>query len=244
MIIAIIGCSYTHYKDSNSLFGTYPYFLSKKYPEHDIVDLSVPGGSNDSAFMRLQWYEQRYGKTVDKVVMQITHLYRTFIHSKAEMYKMQFSNIDLFNEIYSKDNYFYTDGVIDRNIGMHMSMNSSELKLEWINKHFNRSFRESKEIELATWKSQWQTKQVVDLINATYDAVFFNWNEHIGKNMKFMPYKKNILQLGSVEKLLGTDYFERIGKPVTYHFGKLEQEIILDHLIESKFFESKYKDKY
>ena len=231
--VAIVGCSYTHYKDSNSLFGTYPYFLAKNYPKYDIIDLSVPGGSNDSAYLRLQWYEQRYGKVIDKVIMQITHLYRTFIHSKAEIHKMQLKNMDLFDEIYSKDNYFYTNGFIDRNIGMHMSMNSSEPKLEWINKHFNKSFKKSKETELATWKSQWQTKQAVDLINATYDTVFFDWHEHVGNNVKFMPYRRNILHLGSVETLLGSEYFEKHGKRITYHFGKTEQKLIAKHLESS-----------
>lgn len=232
MIIAIVGCSYTHYKDSDSLFGTYPYFLSKSFPNYNIVDLSTPGGSNDSAYLRLQWYEQRYGKVIDKVIMQVTHLYRTFIHSKAEVKSIQLKDIDLFDEIDTKDNYFYTNGSVNKIVGRHMSMNSSEPNLKWIDNHFGKNFKQSKEIELATWKSQWQTKQSVDLINATYDSIFFDWHNSTKYNMSFMPYRKDVLHLGSVEDLLGTDYFEKHGKEITYHFGKVEQKQIADMIGE------------
>ena len=107
-----------------------------------------------------------------------------------------------------------------------------------MNTSFDKSFKKSKETELATWKSPWQTKQSIDLINATYETVFFYWHEHVMKNVELMPCRGNILQIGSVENLLGSEYFEEHGKPITYHFGKLEQEIISKHIIESKFFSS------
>ena len=65
--LAIIGCSYTHWYDSNALLQTYPYLIAKNFPNYKVYDLSIPGGGNSSAFLRCKFVEDYYGIKLDKV---------------------------------------------------------------------------------------------------------------------------------------------------------------------------------
>ena len=229
--IAVIGCSYSNYRDSNALFETYPALIANYFPEHFVIDLTLPGGSNSSAYLRLKWYEERYNTKIDKVIFQITHLYRTFVYAKTPIYDIQLTNTNLFTESYTKDNYFYTDGLIDKKIGMHISLNSSDPKMKWIHKHFPKFFLEVKELEMsATWKSHWETRQMIDLIDMAYDTVFFYWHTYVRRDLDLLTCKDDKTYAGSVEEWLGTKYFEKQGKLITYHFGAPEQQIIFEKL--------------
>jgi len=229
--LAIIGCSYTNHRDSNSLFNTYPALIAKHFPDYFVIDLSVPGSSNCTAYLRLKWYEERYNTKIDKVIFQITHLYRTFLHSKTPAYNMQLGNINLFEETYVKDNYFYSNGVLDNKNGMHFSLNSSDPKIKWIYKYFPWYFKKAKDLELGTtWKSHWETLQMINLIDRAYDTVFFHWHNRVKQDLDSFASKGNYTYAGCVEEWLGADYFETHGKAITYHFGAPEQHIIFEKL--------------
>jgi len=78
--LVILGCSYTHWWDGKCFNKSYPALIARDYPEYHVWDMSEPGGSNDTIYLRLRFLERHYNVVPDKIIIQWTTLSRTNIN--------------------------------------------------------------------------------------------------------------------------------------------------------------------
>jgi len=232
--LAVVGCSYSHYADGNCLFKSYPAYIAENFPDWNVVDLSSPGSSNDSAYLRLFNFEHNYKIKFDKVIFQITHFDRL-------IYFNRYSNLDqnLWTHVV-KNNYFYTenDGQFYENSYLTMSStiglpdrppgNWNEYRRKKISKWIGLKEKYIVKCimgEFLSNKSIWHCQKEINLINATYgsnNVLVYSWHKGIdkGKNLKseiFFPknWKK------SMEERLTTDKFWKLSIDDAGHFDDI-----------------------
>jgi len=228
--LAVIGCSYTHWQDSNNLFDTYPFYISEYFKDYNVYDLSHPGGGNSTAYLRLKWLENYYNITIDKVLFQITHFYRLFIHSN-ERYLLELKE-PLFEKIfYLKNNYWYTSGIFNKYYGFHVTPSLRKGKILEVENRYkiDNCYKVIAE-DLLSWRGEWETQQQIDLLDSKYDCKFLSWyckdDNHLQKIMK-----NNNNYLGRACEYMGKETFENLGKENEFHFGKEGHTILFSALL-------------
>lgn len=228
--LAVVGCSYSHWADGDCMFKSYPAYIAENYPNWNVVDLSSPGSSNDSAYLRLFNFEHNYKIKFDKVIFQVTHFNRLLYFNRYNHHAQS-----LWTHIF-KNNYFYTEGsgefyensyiTMCSTIGLSGEWNKYRrslmakwigLKEKWIVKFLEGEFLSNKAI--------WHCQKEIDLINSVYglnNVLVYSWHQGIdnSKDLKskiFFPknWKK------SMEERLTTDKFWKLSIDDAGHFDDI-----------------------
>lgn len=226
--LAIIGCSYTHWSDSNCLGYSYPALIAKDYPHYNVVDLSCPGSSNDSAYLRLFQFEKSKKIKFSKVIFQVTHFGRELaFNSNWNWRKIKIWE----NGFYIQDNLIYTDGdYVEslRTMTAHLDDAHKKLSLEWLQNFFflpQRVLIKYYQKKIDTDQMIWLLQKEINLINSVYgvdNVLIFPWHRNINstplyqsKDLQIYP-SKNMIE--SIEELLGYDVFFNLGIDNAPHY--------------------------
>jgi len=242
--IGIIGCSYTHWHDGNCELESYPALIAKKYNEYNVVDLSMPGSSNDSAYIRLRSFEKLHNIKFDKVIFQITH-YGRFLH----MPQYNVKNTDIFREYRQLKNYIYTDGNWkDENWD---TITSSYLispslifkvwyreRLDFLSNHFRIKVK-----DLQKWLYHYLESDMLSLvlekemhvINGIYgkdNVLLFSWHAGIDSSdltsFEKCDFPENYI--GSMAEMIGPKTFFKLGIDDAPHYDRIGNGIVFKHL--------------
>ena len=197
--LVIVGCSYSHWYDSNALLQSYPALIAQDFKDYDVYDVSVGGSSNTTAYLRCKSVEDRYNIKIDKVIFQITHFSRLFIYTD-DFWLDDCS--DLFVENFVKDNYYYTSGHINPKFGFHVTSNIKNKQQMLNDKYGTKTSKKFIEKEIVSWRGKWETLQQIELINSMYDTKFFSWFDY--KNHALDEMLANKSCIGHIEDLMGS----------------------------------------
>lgn len=245
--LAIVGCSYTHYYDGNCLFESYPALVAKQYKDYNVIDLSVPGGTNDSVYYRIRSFEKEYNIKFDKVIFQITH-YNRFLY----MPKYDWKKHNIYREVMQKENYIYTDGEYDDQDWINVTVGFLE---QDNSQYYNKQYYDEtlKRIQSLTkvHRKSWQSyvmhymesdvlvlilQKEIDLVNAVYgeeNVLFFSWHAAIdttkdNNSVIMLELPKNYV--GSVEKMLGENLFYKAGVDDAPHYDNKGMMLVFKKL--------------
>lgn len=245
--LGVVGCSYTHWADGECFGHNYPAFVAKDHPEYNVIDLSAPGSSNDSAYFRLFHFEKLLNIKFAKVIFQITHFGRELVFGDWD-----WNALELWREgLYVNDNLVYTKGEFVDSLNVITA--TIEDKHAWSkhNRQWLQKFFMLRESMLASYYTQkfttdemvWKVQKEINLINAMYgidNVLIFPWHRNIDstnpsrrKNLKiFLP--DNIQP--SIEELLGHKRFRKLGIDDAPHYnarGQAEVYRVLEPRIDS-----------
>tara|TARA_Y100000114_G_scaffold126542_1_gene122960 strand:+ start:491 stop:1201 length:711 start_codon:yes stop_codon:yes gene_type:complete len=213
--LAIVGCSYTHWHDCNGLFQTYPALIAAENLNYTVYDVSVPGGSNSTAFMRCKFVEDYYNVRLDKVIFQLTHYPRLFVHSNTEDIIIL---PKLFKNILHKNNYKYTSGHFANNVGFNITTNFTDGKIECItNKYGTKKAKNFILKDITSWRPRWETRQQIELLAAAYDTAFMTWHDYCLHEIQTILDSKNFL--GNVVDMLGLQSFRKLSVDIQGHLS-------------------------
>lgn len=226
--MAFLGCSYSNWDDGNCFYYSYPALVSKEFNNYNIVDMSIPGSSNDTLFLRLKYYEDNNKIKFDKIIVQITHLPRTFIMFKENI---DFNLDNILLDFSNKDNYYYTDtgwniNIMD-SIGISsLSKGNSKNRVTRLEKFFG----EPRELldgvfsrDFSSWKYTWNLIEQIELLNFKYgreNVLFFSW--HTPDNALYTTYLCKLTNyLGSIQEAFGNEKFFNLGVDKCPHYNDL-----------------------
>lgn len=239
--IAILGCSYTHWHDGNCELESYPALIAKKYKNYNVVDLSIPGGSNDSAYLRLQSFQKMHNMKFDKVIFQITH-YGRFLH----MPHYDWWNIDIINQYYQHENYIYSDGKWkhpkwDNVTASYFAPRQKDWykqRLRSLANYFGISIRDYQK-----WLYQYLESDTLALVlekeiyllNGTYgkeNVLMFSWHAGIDSNDPISKDKCNFPEnyIGSISDMLGYKLFRKLGVDDAPHYDNKGMMLVFKQL--------------
>jgi hypothetical protein len=224
--LAIVGCSYSHWKDGDCLNESYPAIIAQRFPNYNVIDLSMCGDSNEAAYYKIKKAEEFFGIKFDKIIWQITHFYRKFYLTEG------YSNYQPFNFI-QKGNYTYTKGEYENQwdqtyfIPLHSWM-AKDVKYHWASKFMkmieNKLGLNKKNIFyiLENHSGHWHVQKTIDLLNARYgkeNVLMFGWhkNFHYDSNRDKLKMEENFI--GCIEDHIGTDRFWRLGVDDAPHYN-------------------------
>lgn len=196
--LVIIGCSYSHWHDSKALYESYPALIAQDFNDYDVYDLSVGGGGNSTAYMRCKNVEDKYKIKIDKVIFQITHYSRLFIHTD----KSPGDYSSLFIECGKKDNYFYTSGRLNPEFGFNVTSNLESKEHQLENRYHSKTCKKFIEKEITSWRGEWETSQQIELLHSIYDAKFFSWFDY--KNHALDKMLTNKSCIGHILDFMGS----------------------------------------
>lgn len=171
--IFIVGCSYSHHDVYVRTDETWPALLQEK-TNHTIINCSIPGTSNNSYFYRLKEIENKFG-TPDKVIVQMTGLYRYFVHTKRTniqdigQYQTRDYYYDLHKETIKDSGYFITPSTLFNTEKLNQIHDKNGLNkgiLKWLWKSFL--------LEDSLYSLLEKEMTLIDLYYN--DVLFFSWN--------------------------------------------------------------------
>jgi len=241
-IIAVVGCSYSHWDDGECFLESYPALIAKNYPDYNVVDLSAPGSSNDSAYMRLFHFEHLTGYKINKVLFQLTHFGRELV-----FFDWRVKNFNLWKEgYYAKDNYVYTKGDFSDDVNLVTATIAfdhpwSERTRKLLSKHFK--LKESMLTRFFITKflndeSVWKLQKEIDLVNGHYgknNVLLYSWHRNLDtttktarKDLKVPAMPDNYA--GSVEEWIGFKRFNKLGVDDAPHYDGRGHQIVYKHL--------------
>lgn len=247
--LAIVGCSYSHWSDGNCCHQSYPFLIAEQFLDYEIVDLSIPGSSNNSAYLRIKAWQDFHKIKFDKIIFQITHTVRDFVLLKDNI---NFKIDNLFTDIQKYKNCSYTSGHYNNNIIQNITLGTFEKNKNLfgnLEKFYNLENKIIKKIYHAKFASalnMWDLEQQIDLLNGIYgknNVLLFSWHKnfditHYNINDK-IDLPKNFI--GSLENYLGTKLFFQLGIDNSPHYSNLGHKKVFNFLQDSleKFLERK-----
>lgn len=253
--LGIVGCSYSHWFYGDCELKSYPALIAKKFPQYNIIDLSIISGSNESAFFRLHNFEQKYKIKFSKIVWQLTHFCR-------ELVMIDYKNNDfVLQDIKEHGNYFYTEGHYEKHYNFainieHVKDNMNKLveyfdiKKTDLYKYYVNKFASNQHV--------WLLQKEIDHINSHYgekNVLIFSWHTKIdleSTSKNFFAYdwetglghavgnKSNETQdlefelpknyIGAIQDMFGNDKFWKLGVDDSPHYGSQGHAEVFDVL--------------
>lgn len=253
--LGIIGCSYTHWDYGDCVGQTYPALIAKQFPNYNVVDLSIPGSGNDSAFLRLNNFERIHKIKFSKVVWQLTHFFRELViidYHKDE---------NIFKDIQQETNYFFTSGHFCKHINLSIGFDQVSDSMDKMHDYFD-----IKKTDLYKYyvnksssnQSVWLLQKEIDHVNSHYgpqNVLIFSWHDKIdldSTDKNYFAYKwqkalgntignkSNRISdveidipsnyIGSIEDMLGPDTFWKLGIDDAPHYGPDGHDKVFDVL--------------
>lgn len=241
-IIAVVGCSYSHWDDTECFLESYPALIAKNYPDYNVVDLSSPGSSNDSAYIRLFHFEKTTGYKIKKVLFQLTHFGRELV-----FFDWNIKSFDLWHEgYYVQNNYLYTKGdfcdnlcIVTATIGSKhrwsRRMRSELAKFFGLKEGILTSYYLQK---FTTDQNVWKLQREIDLINGHYginNVLVYSWHRNLDttsittpKDLKIPVLPHNYI--GSVEEWIGNKRFWKLKEDDAPHYGARGHQVVFKQL--------------
>ena len=239
--LAVIGCSYTNWQEHNCWYESYPALISKEFDNYFVVDLSIPGGSNNSAYFRLKSFEEFYRIKFDKIIFQLTHKRRDTLFFNEEL---EINQVNSFDSMQMQNNYIGIKGGFNRKVVDTVTANvfidEPDNTDRWknIKKYFNiksSSIRSVFNSLMISSKGIWETQQQIDLINAVYgkqNVLQFSWFKNLeapGINSSSgINYPENFI--GSIQEAFGDDKFYMLSPDSDVHYGPAGHKEVFDFL--------------
>ncbi len=225
--LLILGCSYSHWWDGKCFGKSYPALIAQNYPNYHVYDMSEPGGSNDTLYLRLKFLKEEFGVIPDKILIQFTHLSRTNLNLRYPVKPARVSYETLNNYTYHLENDWpdhsltITPSLIrpDTN-SYHMKLLRRLNKITLVNINLLRMFY--------TWyvyseTNFWNIQKEIDLVNYAYgtqNILSFDWVGHYSPGVHShisIPNK----HLGSISYAFRKkDKFMSLGVDDAPHYGE------------------------
>lgn len=210
--VAVIGCSYTNWRDGDCLLQSYPALIANDFPEYNVIDLSICGDSNATVYYKIKQAEKQLKIKFDKIICQITHVWRMCYFNQEYL---EYNPFDFLK----KKNYIYTFGEYQGNftqkqmIPLQPWMLENKQKKTWqkqviknIAMNFGIDPRSIFSI-LENHFNHWHLQETVDLINCVYgtdNVLMFSW--HKDKDLNTISFENNYI--GAVQTWLDNKFFE------------------------------------
>ena len=185
--LGIVGDSATHWFHGDCLGESYPALIAKHFPNYNVVDLSIVGSGNDSAFFRLHKFEKQYNIKFTKIIYQLTHFYRELIF--IDYNKDEF----IWNNISNKENYYYTQGKWEKHANFEVQQNKMDRQFsggDGVSRSSLAEYFDVKSTELYKYYVNrmssnlpiWLCEKEIDHINSHYgidNVLIFAWYSKI-----------------------------------------------------------------
>ena len=97
--LGIVGCSYSHWFYGDCELKSYPALIAKKFPQYNVIDLSIISGSNESAFFRLHNFEQKYDQNIVeyKLLNEDSDIEKYFLSNPIKFSKYDYGIQKIYN---------------------------------------------------------------------------------------------------------------------------------------------------
>lgn len=233
--VAVIGCSYTNWRDGDCLLQSYPALIANDFPEYNVIDLSICGDSNSTVYYKIKQAEKQLKIKFDKIIWQITHVWRMCYFNQEYLKYNPF-------DFLKKKNYIYTFGEYQGNFTQKQMvplqpwmLGSTELsKGSWakeVMKNIKMNFGlDEKSIFsiIENYHNHWHLQETVDLLNAVYgtdNVLMFSWHNH--NELNTISFENNYI--GTAQEWVGDKFFE-IGVDNAPHYNDAGHRLIYKNI--------------
>ena len=230
--VAVIGCSYTNWRDGDCLLKSYPALIANDFPAYNVIDLSICGDSNATVYYKIKQAEKQFKIKFDKIIWQITHVWRMCYFNKGYF---EYNPFDFLK----KKNYIYTFGEYQGNFTQKqmvplqpwMLTNKEKSWEEDVIKNIKMNFgldQKSIFAIIENYHNHWNLQETVDLLNSVYgtdNVIMFSW--HKSDDLTTISFENNYI--GAVQEWLGDKFF-KIGVDNAPHYNDAGHRLIYKNI--------------
>lgn len=233
--LAIVGCSYTNWRDGDCLLQSYPALIANNFPEYNVIDLSICGDSNATVYYKIKQAEKQLKIKFDKIIWQITHVWRMCYFNQEYL---EYNPFDFLK----KKNYIYTFGEYQGNftqkqmvplqvwmLGVTESSKESWAKQVMKNIKMNFGLDEKSIFAIIeNYHNHWHLQETVDLLNSVYgtdNVLMFSWHNH--DELNTINFENNYI--GTAQEWVGDKFF-KIGVDNAPHYNAAGHRLIYKNI--------------
>ena len=229
--VAVIGCSYTNWRDGDCLLQSYPALIANDFPEYNVIDLSICGDSNSTVYYKIKQAEKQLKIKFDKIIWQITHVWRMCYFNQEYLEYNPFDFLKKKNYIYTFGEYqgnFTQKQMVPLQVWMLGSTESSkDSRAKEVMKNIKMNFGlDEKSIFtiIENYHNHWHLQETVDLLNSVYgtdNVLMFSWHNH--DELNTISFENNYI--GTAQEWVGDKFF-KIGVDNAPHYNDAGHKLI------------------